>query len=201
MTPRGFAFSMKPHSPLGSWKRIPGRPHLLHLPGTSHSQRWGPVGVWTLGQCSWHHRDHSVKGVRNEHTLCTDGQKELSTPLWRTLTTFGMKGGLTFLARRLSQLMDAKKECSCSSTWTHTEITPSVFSMFCSRASLPVVHLRGRGYPLNAWRHAFPAIPPTVNRQPETPHYADAGGHEVCSQTSLPCCSCRMEADRHNREK
>lgn len=53
-------------------------------------------------------------------------KKVFSTPSWTTLTTFGMNGGLTFLAKRLFQLMDAKKECSCSSTWIHTEIRPSV---------------------------------------------------------------------------
>lgn len=30
-------------------------------------------------------------------------------------TTLGMNGGLSFRARRSSQLMGAKKECSCSS--------------------------------------------------------------------------------------
>lgn len=40
-------------------------------------------------------------------------------------TTLGTNGGLSFRAKRSSQSMGAKKECSCSSAWTHTEINPA----------------------------------------------------------------------------
>lgn len=117
-------------TPLGSRRRIQGRPHRSRPADTSHSQRWGRVAVWTLGRCSWHHRDQSgAERDRNTYwaTLCIYLKiVMLSTRFWITPTTFGMNGGLTFLARRSSQLIDAKKGCSCSSTCIHVKIRPSV---------------------------------------------------------------------------
>lgn len=93
---------------------------------------------------------------------------------WITPTTFGMNGGLTFLASSLFQFMDAKKECSCSSTWTHTEVRPVVVG---GGFMLNAVHLQGLDSPLSACRLASPAIPLTANGQPQTLCYEASGGH------------------------
>lgn len=52
--------SLLPPTPPGSWKRILGRPRWSCPPDTAHSQMHGQFLAWTLGQCSWYHRDPSL---------------------------------------------------------------------------------------------------------------------------------------------
>lgn len=49
-----------PCAPVGSWRRIPGKLHRPHLPGSSRSLRRGQAAAWTHSRCSWRHRDQSA---------------------------------------------------------------------------------------------------------------------------------------------
>lgn len=140
------------------------------------------------------------KGATHEHTPHTI-QKSADRFRGRP-TTLGMNGGLSFRVRRSSQLMGAKKECSCSSAWTHTEIRAA--GVCCVwYASLLAVHSQGHGSLPNAWRCVFPVVPATVTGQPGSTHHAAARVREERSQTSLPCFGYKMEAvtDRSKRVK
>lgn len=203
--------ALLPIPPLGSWRRILGRPRWSRCPpDTAHSQRQGQVVAWTRCRCSWRHRGPTgeERGITTHSgTLCIDLTKKtvFSIHFWITPTTFGMNGGRTFLARRSSQLMDAKKGCSCSSTWRHIDITSSAVMCLYVHHRLSVcvffcVHLPGHCSRLSVWQHLFPAIPLRVSGSLETPHYAPAVEREVCSQTSLLCYGCKMEAERKDRE-
>lgn len=182
---------MKPHTLLGSWRRILGRPRWWCPLDTSHSRSRGRAGVWTLCRCSWHHTGWSgqERHMNIHHTLM-----QKSVDRFRVFpTTLGMNGGLSFWARRSSQLMGAKKECSCSSAWTHTEISPA--GVCCIwYASLLAVDSQGHGSLPNAWRRIFPTVPARATGQPGSPHRAAARGREGFSQTSLTCFGCKMEA-------
>ena len=204
--PGGLAVVMKQAvvscTPLGSWRRIRGRPRWHCPPGSAHSRRPGRVVAWTRGRCGWYHRVHTGANT-NTHsgTLHSLETTVPSTHFWIPRTTLGMKGGSTFLARRSSQSMEAKKGCSCSSSCKHLNIRSSVLVLVSQFVSLfQAVHLRGHSSPLCVWWSPGPASPPTVSGPPETPRCPAAEERRVCSRTSLLCCGCRMEAERQNRE-
>lgn len=109
-------------------------------------------------------------------------------------TTLGTNGGLSFRAKRSSQSMGAKKECSCSSAWTQTlKSVPLGFAAFdMHRRSLAL--LQDHGSPPNAWRRISPTVPARASGQPGWHRRAAARGREGCSRTSLPCSGYKMEA-------